>query len=237
MLKIHSFLLVLVAVIVFSAIAKADPIRIVSGTVTKDRINIQGQNSTTFDISSTSLIDTLTNPRFQGASGSNVTPIVDAFGGYGGNSSFSYRGNVTISGIQFTPNNSFFGGGFGSGNELIFTPTQSFQLPAAPASGAGTFSVQVPFTLQGYLSGISCPNGPNGPGNCFGIPATTVYGNGIATFTYSYIEPRSVWGLSQYSYTFSTPEPTPEPTTILLLGTGLAGILGYAKRKKKTLSN
>ena len=39
------------------------------------------------------------------------------------------------------------------------------------------------------------------------------------------------WGVDNISY--ETMQPIPEPTTMLLLGTGLAGVAGAARRKKK----
>lgn len=68
----------------------------------------------------------------------------------------------------------------------------------------------------------------NGTNLFVGISTTSTYLNSISWDTGTHTS--DGWGVDR----FSTVAPVPEPTTILLFGTGLAGLVGFRlKRKKK----
>lgn len=67
-------------------------------------------------------------------------------------------------------------------------------------------------------------------------------GSGNARTIY-FSDSNGTYGLGLVEYRYNsldfptippTPEPVPEPTTILLLGTGLTGIFGYTRKKRKS---
>ena len=165
-------------------------------------------------------------------SGSNLYPPVLPFASspfpagttrsLGGTQSFSERSSLCSNGTCITQDNIFSldsaGGTFTFSAGTFTFPQFDFPPPA-------TFTFTVPFTLTGTLHGMrfSDPENPI---------ALLVVGQGEMTFTYStfffgggtHYEFRSVEG--------HFADPTPEPATLLLLTTGLAGAAALRRRRR-----
>ncbi len=99
-----------------------------------------------------------------------------------------------------------------------------FAFPQFGPSPPATFTFTVPFTITGTLSGMR-----------FGDPEFTtlfVVGQGEMTLTYStfVLNDQTHYEFRRIEGNFA--DPTPEPATLLLLSTGLAGAAALRRRRR-----
>lgn len=108
--------------------------------------------------------------------------------------------------------------------ELDITAAE-FMFPADLTTTYVTFSST--FTMNGFLV-LSRQDYPDGQRYDF-------TGQGVATASYRrYLTAPNLWFLNSLTYTFqAAPTPTPEPATLLLFGTGIAGLAAKLHRRRK----
>lgn len=130
------------------------------------------------------------------------------------------NGQGNVNGVSYTP--LFYGG----------TMDLNLVIPATSWT-QGAFSIVVPFNLTGTLQGCatSLQTGPCGGGLIFD---TLLAGQGLATVQLlGLLSPTGAQSFQITGITYAFNAPVPEPATLILLGTGLAGVAAAARRRRK----
>ena len=226
MLRVPTLCAGLLTIVSFwtTSMAGADPIRITAGglTATGDSLQVSVElRSSPRDLVLTGIyggrsVEGIFRPGdCQGTCQPGETLLLDARA-----SAPSVSGAASIDGTTFP-----IGFGFGGpGGEASVDFTGSWMAPAF--TGASSATVTSPFLFEGFLF---YPEE-------FQRAADTMFGQGTATLNLLWASESAGWALERARYEFEDTAPIPEPGTLLLLGSGLAGMVVARRRRRTTIT-
>lgn len=116
--------------------------------------------------------------------------------------------------------------------QVFYLGQMEFLGSTGPLTGPlGSFTVHVPFTFSATFQGC-LTNFPCGPANIV-FDTTTFTGQGMAAVEIIGFQRADGRHFSIMNVTYNFADPVPEPATLVLLSTGLAGAAAAARRRRR----
>jgi hypothetical protein len=165
----------------------------------------------------------------------NLTATNFSFSGHNGSAPKQQLCGLCLPGTQFggtitanltvSQSLSYEGVGYGPGSGYV------------PVGSGMQFTVPV-FTIPDDLSPVVVPFTFTGSVSAFsttGLPTLffELTGSGFATFTFTGFAPFNIRNQATFVFSPAAPNAIPEPATIILLGTGLAGAAAAKLRRRR----